>query len=438
MRSLGLDVRPTRSFALESNFAITYPEQLLIQPVDYLHHLARDLVRNGQTIVTKTPVLSVQGRRPYRVTTDTITVTADHVVVATHAPIGRTPWLLPLTQRRHQAAVVETSEPVPCALDVDDGWSVRPIPTREGFAIVVGGERAVGSDENEARADMENWVHETLGGKIVDRWSSQDVFSRDLLPFVGALGVRQGVVTATGFGSWGLAHGTAAGIDIAQRVVGGRPRWESWDWNLSSRRASGMVGPVALNSLESAKTLVRSRVAPLRGVAKRGSATESLEPGDGMVVQSARGALAVSVGHDGIRRECSATCTHLGCLVTWNRAQQSWDCGCHGSRFAPTGEVLHGPAVSPLATTSTGDDRGLPTSSRGEFLRQLLVRGEQRFADCRKRLDGVSQGVHRHSCADSERDLRDPFVRARANGGCPDQHTSGRVGHEHDDASLVL
>ena len=232
------------------------------------------------------------------------------------------------------------------------------MPTREGFAIVVGGEQAVGSDENEGRADMDNWVHETLGAKIVDRWSSQDVFSRDLLPFVGALGVRQGVLTATGFGSWGLAHGTAAGIDIAQRIMGGRPRWESWDWNLSGRRASGMVGPVAFNSLESAKTLVRSRVAPLRGVAKRRSATESLEPGDGMVVQSAHGALAVSVGHDGIRRECSATCTHLGCLVTWNRAQQSWDCGCHGSRFAPTGEVLHGPAVSPLATTSTSDDRG--------------------------------------------------------------------------------
>jgi Rieske Fe-S protein len=65
----------------------------------------------------------------------------------------------------------------------------------------------------------------------------------------------------------------------------------------------------------------------------------------------------------GVLHTVSATCTHLGCLVSFNNAEQSWDCPCHGSRFDVDGRVLHGPAIKDLAvkqpkSPSSTDEEG--------------------------------------------------------------------------------
>ena len=58
--------------------------------------------------------------------------------------------------------------------------------------------------------------------------------------------------------------------------------------------------------------------------------------------------VGVHFAADRVRKRGNPRCTHLGCLLDWNAAERSWDCPCHGSRFAEDGDVIEGPAVRPL------------------------------------------------------------------------------------------
>ena len=64
--------------------------------------------------------------------------------------------------------------------------------------------------------------------------------------------------------------------------------------------------------------------------------------------------VAVHRAASGELTERSAVCPHLGCLVRWNPAEGSWDCPCHGSRFAPEGDLLSGPAARGLGPADPG------------------------------------------------------------------------------------
>ncbi|MFC6931539.1 Rieske 2Fe-2S domain-containing protein [Actinomadura yumaensis] len=106
-------------------------------------------------------------------------------------------------------------------------------------------------------------------------------------------------------------------------------------------RPSGAGGAPLLGAAASvARHLVADR-------AVTGSAAD-IPPGGGGVVRMGGEPCAVYRGEDGVARAVSAVCPHMRCVVAFNDVDRTWECPCHGSRFALDGTVLDGPARRPL------------------------------------------------------------------------------------------
>ncbi|KAI8467602.1 MAG: cytochrome b6-f complex iron-sulfur subunit, chloroplastic [Monoraphidium minutum] len=52
----------------------------------------------------------------------------------------------------------------------------------------------------------------------------------------------------------------------------------------------------------------------------------------------------------------NAVCTHLGCVVPWNAAENKFKCPCHGSQYDATGKKIRGPAPLSLALAHVNVD----------------------------------------------------------------------------------
>jgi 3-phenylpropionate/trans-cinnamate dioxygenase ferredoxin reductase subunit len=117
-------------------------------------------------------------------------------------------------------------------------------------------------------------------------------------------------------------------------------------------RAAGSVREFVAQGAGFAKHFVRGRLSKADSTPASGLAS-----GEARVLQVDGNKLAVYRDEQGSLHAVSAVCTHLGCLVEWNRAEQSWDCPCHGSRFRPDGSVIQGPAKRELEPKALPGER---------------------------------------------------------------------------------
>jgi glycine/D-amino acid oxidase-like deaminating enzyme/nitrite reductase/ring-hydroxylating ferredoxin subunit len=335
--------------------SLTIPHQLQVHAVKLVHGLADAVTAAGGSVHTWSRVVDVGpagDRRRWQVTTPRGVVTADHVVLATRLPTHRDA-LFTFARTKPVSAVglagpVAGDAPVGMYLfKADRDWSIRGSRPGEGaqHLVAVGMSESTGdaSALRERGGSLADWTREHWPLSAVEHvWMAQDQQAADERPYIGPLW-RDGIWTATGFGKWGLAAGVGAAEVLVARMTGGP---DPADGFFSVAR---LDPPAAWPSLLRANLRVSALMvgdhlrAGLRGQ------LGDLAIGEGRVVRHGRRYLAVSRDADGALVALGAHCTHLGCLVRWNVAERTWDCGCHGSRFAVDGEVLEAPATKPLS-----------------------------------------------------------------------------------------
>jgi nitrite reductase/ring-hydroxylating ferredoxin subunit len=232
---------------------------------------------------------------------------------------------------------------------------IRVAPFGREDILIVGGEdhkSGQAEDTVERYARLEAWTRARfpMAREIAFRWGGQIMETVDYLAFTGHNpGDHDNVYIHTGDSGMGLTHGTIAGLLLCDLILGRDNAWaELYD---PSRKTVGAAREYTAENLNVARQYV-DWLTP--GEVR---SAEDIPNGSGALMRQGLHKIAVYRDAQGALHELSAVCPHLGCIVHWNRAESTWDCPCHGSRFECQGKVINGPANRDLAPAARSENK---------------------------------------------------------------------------------
>jgi len=331
--------------------AVQVQDQAEFHARKYLLALAGTIPGDGSHLFERTRAVAVDDGDPCVVHTDRGEVTARDVIVATHYPmLDRGLFFARLSPERSYALALRVRGPIPQGMYLSTespAHSLRAVPHEDGDLLIVGGEAhktGQGGDTVERYERLEAWARERFDvAEVAYRWSTQDAMPADGIPYVGRLSpVSRHVWTASGYRKWGLTNGTAAAMMLFDAITGRESPW------LGTFDANRFKPLAAATSLVKENVNVGAHFFGDRLSPPDARSLEELEPDEGGIVTVEGERVAAYRDADGTVHGVSPICTHLWCQVKWNRAERSWDCPCHGSRFDVAGKVIQGPAVDDL------------------------------------------------------------------------------------------
>lgn len=215
----------------------------------------------------------------------------------------------------------------------------------EYVLIVVGADHKTGekTDLSNSYKKLENIAKQIYPqGKVENYWNTEDCITLDKIPYIGKYSnIWENAYVATGFNKWGITTSNIAANIITDMIIGRKNRYE--DIFISTR-----VEPV--KNRQEVGNMLKETVSSL--VLKKFELPESeqasLKNEEGKIIEIEGEKVGAYKDKEGRIYTIVPKCAHLGCELSWNNLDKTWDCPCHGSRYDYTGKMLYGPTVRDL------------------------------------------------------------------------------------------
>ena len=333
---------------------IKFPNQAQFHPRKYLLSLLEILEKRNVNLYENSKVVNIKhAKDKYEVSVNGNTIITKYLVMASHYPIKNFPgmYFIKMYQDASYAIGVELEK------DIFDGMyvscdtpttSFRNTPLENGKKLlIVGGSGHKTGDTNvdieSSYINLENYIKSIYPkAKIKYRWMTEDCISLDKIPYIGEFSkFLPNMFVATGYKKWGMTTSHVAAKIISDKILGIENPYEKI--YTATRLKPIKNGKEFLSMLkQSVYSLAIDKISsPII------SYTE-LENDSGGVVDYKGEKLGIYKDKNGKMYGVVPYCKHLGCELSWNNLEKTWDCPCHGSRYDFKGKIITEPTTESL------------------------------------------------------------------------------------------
>ena len=337
--------------------SICFPKQAMFNPLLFLDGLCNCIEERGGNIFTHTLVTDVRKSGDSYVSFVTsenskeCTVTSPFVIVATHYPFLNVPgfYFTKMYQSTSYLIAIDPKKTLFSGMYISSSspvYSFRTANYKGRKLLLVGGsDHKTGSPTSYADSygDLENVAKKYYPNcEVLFRWNTRDCIPLDKIPYIGEYShLMPNCYVGTGFKKWGMTSANVAANIVVSKICG-----NTLDY--SDIYDSTRVHPLK-NFDEMKNILVQSGNSLIFDKLKSPQMSfDEIKNNSGGIIEVNGQKVGIYKNGDGNIFAVKPFCTHLGCLLSWNDVDKTWDCPCHGSRFDAMGHNIYDPAFKDL------------------------------------------------------------------------------------------